>query len=226
MSRFLILGSLVVVVVVAALVASAVLSPHSPLDAQVPCATAWACPDIGGTPDPYTHSSVKVYHKEQVNGASVKNTNELWKLTAKYRSTNDGETCACDDEVFVQQDAGAVSYNAGVYTYTPPGAPGFVAPFRSADICAKQDNCGDNPLWYKLHVKLDSSVTVECPGEGYRTYYLEQVLYTTVAVGNGVACNLPNVKVPLSQTFQTGDNGAFECDDTCPTGPSLEIQYR
>ena len=190
-----------------------------PTQAQVPCATPWNCG--GDPPDTTVDSSVNVSHIHTSEYA-VKDATETFTITARYRRVDGEEPCdPCEVKEYtatatVTKDAFG-SYHVSTSSYAPP--------FRGIDVCAESNTCS-NPNYYKLHVSLDTQVTVECPGDDYISAYLEQVLYKTSAVANAVPCGPLDLHAwPLSQTWQTADNGQFECNDSCPSGASLQIQY-
>lgn len=189
------------------------------------CATPWACVPVAKTPDPDVYSSLTVYHKENdENGDAVEPDDldgEDWTITAKYVSTQTGVDCNCQDETYeatvdVRFDRGPDVWSIDASSYT--------SPFQSITICDEGDCSSDNSPYYKLEVELNNSIYLECPVDGWRTFYLSQVLYTTTHVGDGDLCAGGAVQAE-TQVFQTGDNGQFECTGTCPFGPSIVISY-
>jgi hypothetical protein len=84
------------------------------------------------------------------------------------------------------------------------------------------DFCG--PLAYRLFMDVAAS---------HNGANLYQVLFTTTSVDSGLIlnsnCQSSGTPVqPVTQVFQTADNGAFECQAaSCGTfGATITIQYR
>lgn len=214
--------------------------PSSPTTSSTPhvlaqnCGSITPCPDVGSTPDATKLSSVDVQYVLQ-SDTSTKlepaNTTS-WSIDAKYLSEADADCDECDD--LTRTATLNVTWNdATGYAVVP----NFVAPFRAITLCAtKTCNAGavGNHSWgYTILVDLDQAVTLECPGEGSVQYDLDQVLYTTTTVPNGIqlsgCAHSLNVRAPNTQTYQVGDNGDWECvlsgTAVCVPGPSLNITY-
>lgn len=168
------------------------------------------------------NSSLVVYHKKGENNVEAA-TGEDWDITARYATADTG-SCPCEVEEF---DASVhVDYNAGTGTWSSSNPVWSNPPFVQAPFLCNQVSCSAGS-WYKLRVQLAQTVQVPC-GIGTQTAYLYQVLYKTAIVDNGYnGCGAAAVVIPTTQTFQTADNGQFECDadGSCPAGASITINY-
>ena len=107
-------------------------------------------------------------------------------------------------------------------------------PFIGIDTCVDDLTCtwghtGVEGYGYKVYVDLEHTVLIDCPIDGWRSFYLDQVLYLTSAVDNGEfldsGCYPGADATPNSQTWQIGDNGAWTCGTDCPTGVGIVIKY-
>lgn len=197
------------------------------------CGFITPCPDIGGVPDTTKLSSVDVQYVLQSDTSTKFEpaSKTSWSIAAKYLSEDDADCDTCDD--LTETATLDVTWNdATGYALVPT----FAAPFRSITLCSTKQ-CGAgvnvNHSWgYTIMVNVDQAVVLECPGDGSVQYDLDQVLYTTTLVPNGIrlsgCAHTINVSAPNSQTYQVGDNGDWECTlalNPCPPGPSLNITY-
>jgi len=174
---------------------------------------------------------LKVLHKAQ-NGTNVQpNTGESWKITARYATPNSGY-CPCESSLQTEFEA-TLDVDLGIMGFATSNLVGTTtAPFNSVAICNQGLNCADNNdgFNYKLKVNLDKTIQMPCAGHGDEAAILYQVLFETTAVDNAVSCGGANVHTATTQTFQTADNGQYECntDAGCPTtkiGAQITIQY-
>jgi hypothetical protein len=211
------------------------------VSAQTTCGSGTNCPEIGHVPDPDVDSSLYVTYEtdDQESPVPVEpQTGTSWKLTAKYASKDeDGMDCDCTTrEYSATFDIDWI--DIGPYWQISNQTGIGSTHIRSVDVCSTS-YCVDTGLGgdyhsssYKLHVRLDNPVVFNCTIDGPREFWLDQVLYTTTSVDPGkpisfasVTCSLGSTIYPVSNIFQTGDNGAFECTNSCPPGASLAIQY-
>ena len=199
-----------------------------PLVHAEPCGSTnvFDCSNENGTG---ANSFLTVYHRLQDETSIVPNTGEHWTVTARYATGNTG-SCPCESSQQTEYVATfEIDLVAGVWVYGN-GVGDSVAPFNGITLCDSNTRCAGGGYWYKLRVNLDKTVLVPCPGHDDEVGYLCQVLYKTKVVDGAVDCSLMVPKSANSQTFQTADNGQYECDldVSCPPGlarASLTIRY-
>lgn len=214
------------------------------------CGSGTPCPTpVGGAPTTRLSTLNVTYEVDEmvVNPRKIEpDGTTSWLIEAKYLSTSGGTDCNCED--YDPEEGESLT---GTFDITWSHASrtwviankNFLSPLIDVTVCS-QKTCNVSPAtthsWgYTLLVTVREAMFKECEISGTRTYWLDQVLYETTAVTVGdVITGIGGVAVcahsgtmsennmsPVSQTFQTGDNGEWECSGSCPFGPSLLIQY-